>query len=156
MVKLMATQPVKITAIDLSGSSIVTAKKVVEEKAGRADKVWFSQANVLALRIQDVLAAPFSIGGREVFTSVSIGIACCRAEHSSAQEIMRDADTAMYHAKSRGKARHELFDAELHARARTRLELENDLRHAITNNDFEVHYQPIVLLSSGMCVGGRT
>ena len=66
---------------------------------------------------------------------------------------MRDADTAMYHAKTRGKARHELFDADMHARVRDRLGLENDLRHAVLNNDFEVHYQPIVLLATGMCVG---
>jgi len=66
---------------------------------------------------------------------------------------MRDADTAMYHAKSRGKARHELFDADMHARELDRLGFENDLRHAVTHNDFEVHYQPIVLLGSGMCVG---
>ena len=66
---------------------------------------------------------------------------------------MRDADTAMYHAKSRGKARHELFDADMHARELDRLGLENDLRHAVSHNDFEVHYQPIVLLGSGMCVG---
>ena len=66
---------------------------------------------------------------------------------------MRDADTAMYHAKSRGKARHELFDADMHARELDRLGFENDLRHAVSHNDFEVHYQPIVLLASGMCVG---
>jgi len=66
---------------------------------------------------------------------------------------MRDADTAMYHAKSRGKARHELFDADLHTRARDRMALEIDLRHAVNNNDFEVHYQPIVELTSRMCVG---
>jgi EAL domain-containing protein (putative c-di-GMP-specific phosphodiesterase class I) len=59
----------------------------------------------------------------------------------------------MYHAKSRGKARHELFDADMHARELDRLGFENDLRHAVTHNDFEVHYQPIVLLASGMCVG---
>jgi EAL domain-containing protein (putative c-di-GMP-specific phosphodiesterase class I) len=66
---------------------------------------------------------------------------------------MRDADTAMYHAKSRGKARHELFDADMHARELDRVGLENDLRHAVNHNDFEVHYQPIVSLASGMCVG---
>ena len=66
---------------------------------------------------------------------------------------MRDADTAMYQAKARGKARHEMFDADMHARARDRLGLENDLRHAVGSKDFEVHYQPIVSLSSGMCVG---
>jgi diguanylate cyclase (GGDEF)-like protein len=110
------------------------------------------QANVLALRIQDALAAPFSIGGREVFTSISIGIACSRIEHTSPEEILHDADTAMYHAKSRGKARHELFDADMHARALDRLGLESDLRHAVKNETLEVHYQPIVLLASSMCV----
>jgi EAL domain-containing protein (putative c-di-GMP-specific phosphodiesterase class I) len=66
---------------------------------------------------------------------------------------MRDADTAMYHAKSRGKARHEVFDADMHARVRDRLSLESDLRRAIANKDFEVHYQPIVSLKTWMCVG---
>jgi EAL domain-containing protein (putative c-di-GMP-specific phosphodiesterase class I) len=66
---------------------------------------------------------------------------------------MRDADTAMYQAKAHGKARHELFDADMHARARDRLGLENDLRRAVGATDFEVHYQPIVLLASGRCVG---
>jgi EAL domain-containing protein (putative c-di-GMP-specific phosphodiesterase class I) len=66
---------------------------------------------------------------------------------------MRDADTAMYHAKSRGKARHELFDADMHARTQDRLGLENDLRRAIDANDFEIHYQPIVLLETRKCVG---
>jgi diguanylate cyclase (GGDEF)-like protein/PAS domain S-box-containing protein len=112
-----------------------------------------NQANAIAFRIQETLSAPYSIGGREVFTSASIGIAYGGAEYNNPDEIMRDADTAMYHAKSRGKACHELFDADMHARELDRLGLENDLRHAVANNDFEVHYQPIVLLGSGMCVG---
>jgi len=111
------------------------------------------QANAIAFRIQKAFIDPFSIGGREVFTSASIGIAVGFAHYNNPDEIMRDADTAMYHAKSRGKARHELFDADMHARTRDRLGLENDLRHAIDNNDFEVHYQPIVLLASRKCVG---
>ena len=111
------------------------------------------QANVTAFRIQDALREPFQIGGREVFTTASIGIAIGRAQYANPDEIMRDADTAMYHAKSRGKARHELFDADMHARAQDRLGLENDLRYAVNNNAFEVHYQPIVSLASGMCVG---
>ena len=111
------------------------------------------QANAIAFRIQDALSAPFSIGGREVFTSVSIGIAFGAAHYTNPDEVMRDADTAMYHAKARGKARHEVFDADMHARVRDRLSLENDLRRAIASNDFEVHYQPIVSLTSGMCVG---
>jgi len=111
------------------------------------------QANVIAFRIQESLSAPFSIGNREVFTSASIGIAPGLSEYSNPEEIMRDADTAMYHAKARGKARHELFDADMHARTRDRLGLENDLRHAVSNQDFEVKYQPIVSLASGRCVG---
>jgi diguanylate cyclase (GGDEF)-like protein/PAS domain S-box-containing protein len=111
------------------------------------------QANAIGFRIQEVLTAPFSIGGREVFTSASIGIAFGRTQYHNPDEIMRDADTAMYHAKSRGKARHELFDADMHARELDRLGLENDLRHAVKHNDFEVVYQPIVSLASGMCVG---
>src|SRR5439155_27022002 len=105
------------------------------------------QANAIAFRIQEVLSSPFSIGGREVFTSASIGIAFGRTTYTNPEEIMRDADTAMYHAKSRGKARHELFDADMHARTLDRLSLENDLRRAVDNNDFEVHYQPIVWLA---------
>jgi diguanylate cyclase (GGDEF)-like protein/PAS domain S-box-containing protein len=112
-----------------------------------------NQANAIAFRIQSALSAPFSIGGRQVFTSASIGIAFGSAQYNNPDEIMRDADTAMYHAKSRGKARHELFDADMHAREQDRLGLENDLRHAVDHNDFEVNYQPIVLLASGMCVG---
>jgi diguanylate cyclase (GGDEF)-like protein/PAS domain S-box-containing protein len=111
------------------------------------------QANAIAGRIQDALSKPFSIAGREVFTSASIGIAFGPAHYTNPDEIMRDADTAMYYAKSRGKARHEVFDAEMHSRVRDRLSLESDLRRAIAANDFEVHYQPIVLLTSRMCVG---
>jgi diguanylate cyclase (GGDEF)-like protein len=112
-----------------------------------------AQANAIAGRIQEALSAPFSIAGREVFTTASIGIAFGPAHYTNPDEIMRDADTAMYHAKSRGKARHEVFDADMHARVRDRLSLENDLRRSVAANDFEVVYQPIVSLASGMCVG---
>lgn len=111
------------------------------------------QANAIAFRLQEALGAPFAIGGREVFTSASIGIAIGKTDYASPDELMRDADTAMYHAKTRGKARHEMFDADMHARARDRLGLENDLRRAVAAGDFEVHYQPIVALASGACVG---
>ena len=111
------------------------------------------QANAIAFRIQASLGAPFSIGGRQVFTSASIGIAFARVAYGNPEEMMRDADTAMYHAKSRGKARHEMFDADMHARELDRLGFENDLRDAVSRHDFEVNYQPIVLLNSGMCVG---
>ena len=112
-----------------------------------------TQANAVAMRIQDALKAPVMIGRREVFTSASIGIAFAGRDYNSPEDIMRDADTAMYHAKSRGKARHELFDADMHARVLDRLGLENDLRRAIDQKDLVVHYQPIVSLASRRCVG---
>ncbi|MEQ1760595.1 MAG: EAL domain-containing protein [Vicinamibacterales bacterium] len=111
------------------------------------------QANVVAFRIQDALSTPFTIDGREVFSSVSIGIAPGLRTYANADDIMRDADTAMYHAKRRGKARHEMFDADMHARVQDRLSLENDLRHAVNRREFEVHYQPIVHLETGKCIG---
>jgi len=112
-----------------------------------------TQANAVAMRIQDSLKSPVVIGGREVFTSASIGIAFAGRDYNSPEDIMRDADTAMYHAKSRGKARHELFDAAMHARVLDRLGLENDLRRAIDQQGLVVHYQPIVSLASRRCVG---
>ncbi len=111
------------------------------------------QANVVAFRLQEALQAPFSIGGREVVTSASIGIAISRMEHDSAEELMRDADVAMCHAKTHGKARHELFDADTHARSADRLGMESDLRRAIKSSSFEVHYQPIVSLGTRMAIG---
>jgi diguanylate cyclase (GGDEF)-like protein len=112
-----------------------------------------NQANAIAFRMQAALNAPVSIGGREMFTSASIGIACGPGHYTNPEEILRDADVAMYHAKSHGKSRHEMFDAAMHARELDRVGLENDLRHAVKTNDFELHYQPIVLLESRRCVG---
>ena len=112
-----------------------------------------NQANAIAFRMQEALNAPLSIGGREVFSSASIGIACGPGRYTNPEEILRDADVAMYHAKSHGKARHEMFDADMRARELDRVGLENDLRHAVKTNGFELHYQPIVLLKSRKCVG---
>lgn len=113
----------------------------------------FQQASAIAFRIQETLGAAFPVSGRDVFTTASIGIAWGGAQYENPEAIMRDADTAMYAAKSNGRARHELFDAEMNDRARERLAIESDLRRAATTGDFEVHYQPIVLLESGRCVG---
>lgn len=112
-----------------------------------------TQANAIAFRIQGALTTPFSIAGREVFTSASIGIAFSRSEYASADEIVRDSGMAMYQAKARGKARHELFDGDMRAHVLDRLSFENDLRHAVRNNAFEVYYQPIVSLATRRCTG---
>ena len=131
-----------------SGDSVATNSRSSSTTFGTK-----SRRNAIAFRIQDAFSAAFLIGGREVFTSTSIGIAFSDFRYDSPEEIMRDADTAMYHAKARGKARHEVFDAHMHAQAIDRIGLESDLRRAVRCNDFEVHYQPIVSLNSGACVG---
>jgi len=100
-----------------------------------------------------VLAPPFILGGKEVFTSVSIGIALSSSSYENPDDMLRDADTAMYRAKSLGKARYEVFDADMRASLVARLQLETDLRHALERGEFRNFYQPIVALDSGRIVG---
>jgi PAS domain S-box-containing protein len=107
----------------------------------------------VAQRIQQELSVPIALNGQEVFTSASIGIALSMTPHSSAADMLRDADIAMYRAKALGKARSEIFDAEMHARAVKRLKLETDLHKALDRNELEVYYQPIVRLQTGRIIG---
>ena len=106
------------------------------------------EAVTVAERIQKELSAPFTLGGREVFTTVSIGIALSTTGYDQPEDILRDADTAMYRAKSLGKARHEVFDKAMHAVAMNLLQLETDLRKALDRNEFFIQYQPIVSLDN--------
>jgi diguanylate cyclase (GGDEF)-like protein/PAS domain S-box-containing protein len=106
-----------------------------------------------AERMMKALVAPFILGGKEVFTSVSIGIALSNSSYEQAEDILRDADTAMYRAKSLGKGRYEVFDADMRARVMARLQLETDLRHALERGEFRNFYQPIVALASGDIAG---
>jgi diguanylate cyclase (GGDEF)-like protein/PAS domain S-box-containing protein len=112
-----------------------------------------ADANLAAERINKELAAPFVVGGKEVFTSASIGIALSNPSYQHPEEIMRDADTAMYRAKALGKSRYEVFDADMRASVMARLELETDLRRAIERNEFRNFYQPIVSLETGEVTG---
>jgi diguanylate cyclase (GGDEF)-like protein/PAS domain S-box-containing protein len=112
-----------------------------------------SSPGVVAERIHEQLALPFDLDGHEVCTSASIGIALSGDHYEKPEEIMRDADTAMYRAKSNGKARHEVFDASMHTAALAALTLENDLRRAVEREEIEAHYQPIVALPGGEIVG---
>src|SRR5713226_3822215 len=104
-------------------------------------------------RMMKALASPFILGGKEVFTSVSIGIALSTSAYESPEDLLRDADTAMYRAKSLGKARYEVFDADMRASVMARLQLETDLRHALERGEFRNFYQPIVALASGEIAG---
>jgi len=112
-----------------------------------------SDAKRAADRLMKALASPFILGGKEVFTSVSIGIALSNPAYEQAEDILRDADTAMYRAKSLGKARYEVFDADMRASVMARLQLETDLRRALERGEFRNFYQPIVALDSGEIAG---
>jgi len=107
----------------------------------------------VAERVQESLQLPFDLNAQEFFTSASIGIAYSRTGYACPEDILRDADTAMYRAKANGKARYEVFDAEMHQRALQALKLESDLRRAIDRGEISVHYQPILSLITGEVTG---
>ncbi|MBI3696498.1 MAG: EAL domain-containing protein [Acidobacteria bacterium] len=106
-------------------------------------------ATQLAERIQREFSRPFNLGGHEVFTSASIGIALNNTSYERPEDILRDADTVMYRAKALGKARHEVFHSGLHAHAVERMRLETDLRKALDRQEFLLYYQPIVARVTG-------
>lgn len=107
----------------------------------------------VAARIQQSLSEPFNLEGQEFFTSASIGIAFSTLGYEKPEDILRDADTAMYRAKANGKGRYEIFDHGMHTRAVEMLKLETDLRRAIDKREICPHYQPIISLSTGSVIG---
>lgn len=113
------------------------------------------EATVLAIaeRLQRAISEPLSLGQHTVYTTASIGVTMSNQEYASAMDIIRDADTAMYHAKASGKARIVMFNASMHAAAMEQLQIESTLRWAIERGDLRLHYQPIVDLVSGKIAG---
>ena len=112
-----------------------------------------SDATRVADRIHTELVKPFDLRGQRIYTSSSIGIAFTSGKYRRAEDLLRDADIAMYRAKSKGKARYEVFDSRMHTQALKKLELEADLRQAILQEQFLLHYQPILSLESGEITG---
>ncbi|AOE87958.1 putative bifunctional diguanylate cyclase/phosphodiesterase [Pseudomonas sp. TCU-HL1] len=110
---------------------------------------------VVAERLLNALEPPFFINGEQLYISASIGIAPSGSGHESAEEILRQADLAMYRAKTLGKHRFELFDRSMHELALGRLTLETRLRQALQNGEFVLHYQPIVRLEDSETVGAE-
>lgn len=111
------------------------------------------EAILTAERIVRRLQAPFELDGHEVFVSASVGVAYSVSSDESADDLLREADAAMYQAKSTGKAKYALYQRDMSTGGRERLQLETDLRRAIERNEFEVYYQPIVLMETRRTIG---
>jgi diguanylate cyclase (GGDEF)-like protein len=128
------------TAARIGGDEFVV---ILDDLAAAAD------VPAITRRLQDALAAPYEIDGKHVVVTVSIGITTTQQEHASAEDMLRDADIAMYRAKTSGRGRQATFDADMRLRLVNRMSIESELRTAVDNGAFELHYQPIVTLDTG-------
>jgi diguanylate cyclase (GGDEF)-like protein len=112
-----------------------------------------NEAYEIAQRITDFLATPFLIENQNIFIGTSIGVLFNHERYNSADIMLRDADTAMYHAKNKGKGRYEVFDSSMQKKVQHALELETDIRNGIENSEFSPYFQPIVDLKTEAVVG---
>ena len=113
------------------------------------DVTSIEQVQEIANRIQTAMKQPFSLAGQDIVVSLSIGIAAETRDYERPEDLLRDADTALYRAKHLGRARAELFDSAMHTRAVRRLQLETDLRKAVERQELVLFYQPIVVVENG-------
>ncbi len=120
---------------------------LVDDVKGVAD------CTLVAHRIQQQLSTPIHIGGQDVFMSASVGIAMSDTGYERAEDVLRDADIAMYRAKARGGASYEVFDRSMHSHAVDVLRMEIELRRAMERNEFQIYYQPVVTLTEGRITG---
>ena len=114
-----------------------------------------SDADVLRVadRVQEEMGVPFNLRGYEIYTSASVGVAYGREGYQEAEELLRDANIAMFRAKSGGRGRRAIFDASMRRAAVNRLTLETDLRRAVERGEFMLYYQPVIALDSGAVTG---
>ena len=117
------------------------------------DTSLIEEATRVAERIQHEARKPFVTSGKVIYTSVSVGIVMSSTLHENAEELLRDADIAMYHAKALGKARYQVFTEEMRDHVVSLMALENDLRGALGRNELRVYYQPIKALQNGSLTG---
>jgi diguanylate cyclase (GGDEF)-like protein/PAS domain S-box-containing protein len=111
------------------------------------------EAIVAVKRLVRKLAEPISLSGREVVVTASIGVALSAAGYEHPEELLRDADVAMYRAKDSGRARYEVFDGAMNERVESQLQLEADLKRAVERAELALEYQPIVELETGRIAG---
>lgn len=119
---------------------------------GACDEI---QASQLARVVLRVFEHPFDVGGQMVFSKASIGVVVGRDEYLTPDQLIRDADTAMYRAKAAGKSAFVIFDEHMHQQAKQRFELENDFRAAFEREEFVLHFQPIMHLETGDVLGAE-
>ncbi len=112
-----------------------------------------NEALYIVRRIKEKIGKPFSICGQDIYTSASIGIVFSTSDCDSADTLLRNADIAMYHAKSDGSVGYGVFNSEMYADAVNRLEMETDLRVAVKNREFRLLYQPVIAVNNGRLVG---
>ena len=117
------------------------------------DVLHLKDVEKITRQLEERLTAPLHLDGHEIYVSASIGIAFGSSGYERPEDILRDADAAMYRAKALGRARYEVFDEALHLEAIDRLRLETDLRRAVQEQSFGLHYQPIVSLADGRVTG---
>ena len=114
-----------------------------------------SITTVIAKKIMAELSIPFNINGHEVYSTASIGIACYPTDGQTINELLKNADSAMYHAKSVGKNNYQFYSKALNAAAFESLDMENSLRHALERREFELYYQPKIETKSKKICGGE-
>ena len=112
-----------------------------------------ARAEQLAQRVLSLLGGSFEVNGHRVFSGASLGVVLGHPDYQSPDQVLRDADTAMYRAKASGKSAYVIFDEAMHAAARARLKIETDLRFALERGEFQIFYQPIVDMHSGAISG---
>ncbi|XWK89632.1 MAG: EAL domain-containing protein [Phormidium sp.] len=139
--------------------SILTSESTIARFGGDEFAILLKQIDNInsvtkvADQILKAFSFPFQLKRNEVFINASIGVALGNHSYEQAEHILRDADTAMYRAKTLGKGQYHVFDPTMHAAAMQALQLENDLRKAIQQKEFVVHYQPIISLCTGKITG---